>query len=629
LLGSGDVAVQATLVSGTNIKTVNGNTLLGSGDLVITGGGGGGMTATSIKTTAYTAVANDLVRVNSSGGAFTVTLPSAPTDGDQIGVIDVNGACGTNAVLIAAAGAKTVEGDATGLSLDIGGATVILRYNSATNNWKNTDTPAAITLASQLPAMAGNTTKILTNDGTVPSWSSVLGVNDAAGQVLINGSGRRIIGDFSNATITNRTLFQTSNTNTATYLGVIPNGTNTRATVQVIGGSDPTNASLAALNVIPALGLTIVESAAFGSGTWLPMAFYVNNGERLRISTDGNASMAGTLVMGSHYSHRNKLINGDFTIAQRATNISTAPTSGVPAYGSLDRWWYAQSGTTSTMTFSQNASVSAVTNRYGMRMSRNSGQTNTASIYCGQTLESWQVIQIAGKRCTLSFKAMRGADAPASLNVYVRTGTTSDQGSQGGFGGTWAGYSQLTFVTGTQVNTISTSTLDRFSVTFDVPAGTKEMLVMFGYVPTGTAGANEWYQIEEVQLEEGSAPTPFEYRPLTIEQQLCYRYYYRLTPGNTGGFGSSFGVSTTTAYGFTTFPVPMRAAPSLSTSGTANQFEIWNTSAVVCSAVPTLHTATTINTTTIFTFASGITVGAAAYLRSNNASAYLAWSSEL
>ena len=36
LLGSGDIAVQPTLVSGTNIKTVNGNTLLGSGDLVVT-----------------------------------------------------------------------------------------------------------------------------------------------------------------------------------------------------------------------------------------------------------------------------------------------------------------------------------------------------------------------------------------------------------------------------------------------------------------------------------------------------------------------------------------------------------------------------------------------------------------
>jgi hypothetical protein len=38
LLGSGDVAVQPTLVSGTNIKTINSTTLLGSGDIAISGG---------------------------------------------------------------------------------------------------------------------------------------------------------------------------------------------------------------------------------------------------------------------------------------------------------------------------------------------------------------------------------------------------------------------------------------------------------------------------------------------------------------------------------------------------------------------------------------------------------------
>jgi len=38
ILGSGNLAVQPTLVSGTNIKTINSNSILGSGDLVITGG---------------------------------------------------------------------------------------------------------------------------------------------------------------------------------------------------------------------------------------------------------------------------------------------------------------------------------------------------------------------------------------------------------------------------------------------------------------------------------------------------------------------------------------------------------------------------------------------------------------
>ena len=40
MLGSGDISVQSTLVSGTNIKTINGTSILGSGDLVISGSGG-------------------------------------------------------------------------------------------------------------------------------------------------------------------------------------------------------------------------------------------------------------------------------------------------------------------------------------------------------------------------------------------------------------------------------------------------------------------------------------------------------------------------------------------------------------------------------------------------------------
>jgi hypothetical protein len=40
LLASGDLVVQPTLSSGVNIKTINGTTILGSGDLTVGGGGG-------------------------------------------------------------------------------------------------------------------------------------------------------------------------------------------------------------------------------------------------------------------------------------------------------------------------------------------------------------------------------------------------------------------------------------------------------------------------------------------------------------------------------------------------------------------------------------------------------------
>jgi len=165
--------VQDTLVSGTNIKTINGQALPGSGDLLIAGG----LAPTAIKTADYTAVVNDLVRVDSTSAAFTVTLPSSPADGDKVGLFDTANQCGTHAVLIAAAGGKTVEGDATGLSVNINGSYVALLYNSATTNWKLQQTPMTGVyqpLSSALTTWAGK---------TAPS-GDVLGTTDA--QTLTN-----------------------------------------------------------------------------------------------------------------------------------------------------------------------------------------------------------------------------------------------------------------------------------------------------------------------------------------------------------------------------------------------------------------------------------------------------------
>jgi len=101
-----------------------------------TGSGGGGLTQTEVKTSNYTAVVNDLVRTDSTNAAFTVTLPSAPADGDKVGVLDIANKCSINAVLIAASGGKKVEFDPTGLSVNISGASLTLVYNLYNFNWK-------------------------------------------------------------------------------------------------------------------------------------------------------------------------------------------------------------------------------------------------------------------------------------------------------------------------------------------------------------------------------------------------------------------------------------------------------------------------------------------------------------
>lgn len=129
-------AKQATLASGTNIKSINGTSLVGSGDLYISGG----LKATTIKTGNYSAVANDLVRVDATFTATTITLPSNISDGSMIGVIDVASKFNTNNVTINPPNGITIESD-TSLVLDVDGTYVTLTYIASTTNWKLLEIP--------------------------------------------------------------------------------------------------------------------------------------------------------------------------------------------------------------------------------------------------------------------------------------------------------------------------------------------------------------------------------------------------------------------------------------------------------------------------------------------------------
>ncbi len=73
-----------------------------------------------------------------------------------------------------------------------------------------------------------------------------------------------------------------------------------------------------------------------------------------------------------------------------------------------------------------------------------------------------------------------------------------------------------------------------------------------------------------VQLEAGTVYSPFEYRMRGDELSLCYRYYARLVdPPGVGTGHNSFTVSRC----HYALPVPMRAVPNLTTTGT---FSFWN-----------------------------------------------------
>lgn len=123
------LGAQAKLVSGTNIKTINGNSVLAGNNFKFAS-----LTPTAVKTSLYSASASDLVRCNTSGGVFTVNLPALPSDGTVIGFSDVNSTFGTSAVTVVPSGA-TIESD-TSLILNIPGINIVVIYNLINNNWE-------------------------------------------------------------------------------------------------------------------------------------------------------------------------------------------------------------------------------------------------------------------------------------------------------------------------------------------------------------------------------------------------------------------------------------------------------------------------------------------------------------
>jgi len=82
------------------------------------------------KTSNYTSANNDAILADTSGGAWTLTLPSSPSVGDLVRVLD--GADWATNNLTVARNGSTVEGDAADLVMNIGGVSVDFVYDGST-----------------------------------------------------------------------------------------------------------------------------------------------------------------------------------------------------------------------------------------------------------------------------------------------------------------------------------------------------------------------------------------------------------------------------------------------------------------------------------------------------------------
>jgi hypothetical protein len=180
----------------------------------------------------------------------------------------------------------------------------------------------------------------------------------------------------------------------------------------------------------------------------------------------------------------------------------------------------------------------------------------------GQSIETVNSVNYAGKPITFTFYARAGANFSSASNALTATlysGTGTDGNILTGFTGS------ASVATGTAT---LTTTWQRFTFTGTVASTATQLGVYLAYTPVGTAGTNDYYEITGVQVEQANSASPYAPNGATQAAELaaCQRYLPAFSGTSLGGnmFNiMGFAYSTTNAQ----FNIPLVVTPRVRPTG--------------------------------------------------------------
>jgi hypothetical protein len=327
----------------------------------------------------------------------------------------------------------------------------------------------------------------------------------------------------------------------------------------------------------------------------------------ISFGTDDSVTFTNPVSQPGAFMFRNKIINGNFDIWQRATSQTSS------GYGSADRWFCGNSGSTKTasrQSFTLGQTDVPGNPKYFMRhvVTSSAGASNYVILY--QPIES--VNTFAGQTVTVSFWAKADASKNIAIEFYQNFGT---------------GGSPSTAVSGINSQLVAlTTSWTKYTITVNIPSVSGKTLGTnnddwMGFIFWFDAGSSfnsrsaslgqqsGTFDIAEVQLEEGSVATPFEQRHIGMELSLCQRYYHEsknvltlfrtTSSGNFGGayldvrFVTEFRITPTLSFftntvkttsGILVNGTTQSAAYNVGNSSTLG-FAIWNNGALASDGV--------------------------------------------
>jgi len=268
------------------------------------------------------------------------------------------------------------------------------------------------------------------------------------------------------------------------------------------------------------------------------------------------ADLAGSADAGG-LTGRNLIINPSGAVDQRGGS------STINEY-SVDRW--RSFGGPGGFTISQRTDAGEGDGN-AIRFHRTAGNSQTSAIGIAQGIETKNSKFLAGKTVILSFRARKGADwSPTNFDAIIYSGEGTDENPVG----------MTNMKTDIIVNDASlTTSFQTFTASVTIESDKTQLTVAFLWTPSGTAGAADYVDIREVQLELGEKATPFEHRSFGDELARCQRYFFQMREGSGEftQFGHGRFFSTSAGNALIRFPQCMRANPDLTALGATSDYD--------------------------------------------------------
>ena len=312
------------------------------------------------------------------------------------------------------------------------------------------------------------------------------------------------------------------------------------------------------------------------------------------VSTIGvTTAYIGSINDGPISGFRNLVINGGFDVWQRGTSFTDN------AVYTSDRWWFVNDAVGTATVTRQDISSQGLGSQYCLRAERSSG-TNRWVV--GTNLETNVVKSILGKQITVSFYVRKGSAFTSDISVTFGTSNTEAK-----FG------SLIDFNNFTISNSsLNTSTFTKFSETLNVGAASTALGLKLELSASQAGASNAYFEVAQVQIEEGPIATPFEKRSYGQEFALCCRYYESMeTSGSTPlRFGNDgMCISSTVALFQVGGFYPKRSTP-VATLSAGNTFAVVNSAgSLIQGTAATVVNYGSHNASVTVTVASGLTAG--------------------